>query len=196
MKKLLVALSVAGLMTGCSTAPESQAAQVEAKEATQATAKMAVAPSLNNEDLYVVYDDGRMNIFYDGALYKQFLEVGESAYRKTFIGAGPKGETLMYGLTKADKNKLTGIPSIEMMEGRLEAADDFYGEIVAEGRINVFDDWKMFEMFMAHGEVPFRLTDIGAGPKGETVVYALTKETKKKRPEALIAKFKAFQGMK
>ncbi|MGM0541990.1 MAG: hypothetical protein ACQEQR_06080 [Pseudomonadota bacterium] len=196
MKKLLVALSVASLMTGCSTAPESQTAQVETKMATQATEKMAVASSLNNEDLYVVYDDGRMNIFYDAGLYKDFLQLGETSFRKTFIGAGPKGETLMYGLTKADKKKLTGISSIEMMEGRLEAADDFYGEIVADGRINVFDDWEMFEMFMAHGEVPFRLTDIGAGPKGETVVYALTKETKKKRPEALIAKFKAFQGMK
>jgi hypothetical protein len=191
MKKLLVALSVAGMMTGCSTAPESNSAQVEAK----VVENTAVAPSLNNEDLYVVYQDGRMNVFYDADLYKGFLQLGETSFRKTFIGAGPKGETLMYGLTKADKKNLTGIPSIEMMEGRLVAADDFYGEIIAEGRINVFDDWKLFQMFMAHGEVPFRLTDIGAGPKGETVVYALTKETKKKRPEALIAKFKAFRAM-
>ena len=186
MKKLLVALSVAGLMVGCSTAPENKSSQVE---------NTAVAPSLNNEDLFIVYHDGRMNIFYDAGLYKEFLQLGETAYRKTFIGAGPKGETLMYGLTKADKKKLTGIPSIEMMEGRLAVADDFYGEIIAEGRINVFDDWELFKMFMAVGEVPFRLTDIGAGPKGETVVYALKKEKKKKRPEALIAKFKAFQGM-
>ncbi len=191
MKKLLVALSVAGMMTGCTTTPESNSAQVEAK----VVEKTAVAPSLNNEDLFVVYEEGRMNIFYDADLYKDFLQLGETSFRKTFIGAGPKGETLMYGLTKADKKKLTGIPSIEMMEGRLAAADDFYGEILAEGRINVFDDWKLFQMFMAHGEVPFRLTDIGAGPKGETVVYALTKETKKKRPEALIAKFKAFRAM-
>ncbi len=191
MKKLLVALAVSGLMTGCSTAPESNSAQVE----TKVVEKMAVAPSLNNEDLFVVYHDGRMNIFYDAGLYKQFLQVGESAYRKTLIGAGPKGETLMYGLTKADKKKLTGIPSIEMMEGRLQGADDFYGEIVSEGRINVFSDWKLFQMFMSVGEVPFRLTDIGAGPKGETVVYALTKATKKKRPEVLISKFKAFQAI-
>lgn len=191
MKKLLVALSVAGLMTGCSTAPESKSTQVEAK----VVEKTAAMPSLNNEDLFVVYQDGRMNVFYDADLYKDFLQLGETSFRKTFIGAGPKGETLMYGLTKADKKKLTGIPSIEMMEGRLQGADDFYGEIIAEGRINVFDDWKLFQMFMAQGEVPYRLTDIGAGPKGETVVYALTKETKKKRPEALIAKFKAFQAM-
>jgi hypothetical protein len=81
-----------------------------------------------------------------------------------------------------------------MMEGRLDAAKDFYGEIIAEGRINVFNDWPLFQKFMANGEVPFRLTDIGAGPKGETVVYALTKETKKKRPEALIVKFKTFHA--
>ncbi|WP_019556099.1 putative periplasmic lipoprotein [Thiomicrorhabdus arctica] len=191
MKKLLVALSVAGMMTGCSSVPESNSTQGDAK----VVEKTAAASSLNNEDLFVVYEEGRMNIFYDADLYKDFLQLGETSFRKTFIGAGPKGETLMYGLTKADKKKLTGIPSIEMMEGRLAPANDFYGEIIADGRINVFDDWKLFQMFMAHGEVPFRLTDIGAGPKGETVVYALTKETKKKRPEALIAKFKAFRAM-
>ena len=195
MKKLLVALSVAGLMTGCSTAPESKSAQAEMKVEANAVEKMVAVPSLNNEDLYVVYHDGRMNVFYDADLYKEFLQVGETAYRKTLIGAGPKGETLMYGLTKADKKKLTGIPSIEMMEGRLAGADDFYGEIISEGRINVFNDWKLFQMFMDVGEVPFRLTDIGAGPHGETVVYALTKESKKKRPEALISKFKAFHAM-
>ncbi|MEA3404411.1 MAG: hypothetical protein U9R28_01580 [Pseudomonadota bacterium] len=190
MKKILVAMLASGLMVGCSATPE-KTATVEVK-AVEKKVEVAEVKALNNEDLYVVYHDGRMNVFYDAKLYKGFMEVGETAYRKTFIGSGPKGETVMYGLTKGDKKKLTGIPSIEMMEGRLPAAENFYGEIRDEGRINVFDDWKLFQKYMSNGEVPYRLTDIGAGPKGETVVYALTKETKKKRPEALMAKFKAF----
>ena len=189
MKKILVALLATGMMAGCTATPEKMAA-VEKK----VVDVKAEAPALNNEDLYVVYHEGRMNVFYDAKLYKQFLSVGETAYRKTFIGAGPKGETIMYGLTKSDKKKLKGIPSIDMIEGRLPAAEMFYGEIRDEGRINVFDDWKMFQKYMMNGEVPYRLTDIGAGPKGETVVYALTKETKKKRPEALMSKFKAFNA--
>ncbi|MBD3755011.1 MAG: hypothetical protein IE937_05130 [Gammaproteobacteria bacterium] len=187
MKKRFVAmLLVAGAMAGCSGMETKEAAPVQAAEVKQ---------ELNNDDLYVVYHDGRMNIFYDTKLYMEFMSVGETAFRKTFIGAGPKGETLVYGLTKDDKKKTSGIPSIDMMEGRLAPAASFYGEIVADGRINVFDDWALFNDFMQHGEVPYRLTDIGAGPKGETVVYALTKETKKKRPEALIAKFKAVHAM-
>ncbi|MDX1347694.1 MAG: hypothetical protein R3189_05540 [Thiomicrorhabdus chilensis] len=186
MKKLLVALLASGLMAGC-TATQEKAVDTKAQEVVQ---------TLNNDDLYVVYHDGRMNVFYDADLYKEFMQIGETSYRKTFIGAGPKGETVVHGLTKADKKKLVGIPSIEMMEERMPVAENFYGEIIADGRINVFSDWGNFKAFMAHGEVPYRLTDIGAGPKGETVVYALTKESKKKRPEALIAKFKAFHGMK
>lgn len=186
MKKLLVALLATGVMAGCS-ANQEKVADTKVQEVSQ---------TLNNDDLYVVYHDSRINVFYDAAVYKEFLELGETSYRKTFIGAGPNGETIVHGLTKADKSKLVGIPSIEIMEERLPVAEDFYGEIVADGRINVFSDWENFKAFMSHGEVPFRLTVIGGGPKGETVVYALTKESKKKRPEALIAKFKAFHGMK
>ena len=187
MKKILVAIMATGLMAGCTAVAEKKTA-VEAP----VMEKTTEVASLNNEDMYIVYHDGRMNVFYDAKLYKGFMGVGETAYRKTFIGAGPKGETIMYGLTKSDKSKLSGIPSIDMIEGRLTAAENFYGEIRDEGRINVFDDWRLFQEYMANGEVPYRLTDIGAGPNGETVVYALTKETKKKRPEALIGKFKAF----
>jgi translation elongation factor P/translation initiation factor 5A len=86
MKKIIVALLATGLMVGCSTAPE-KSAVVDKKVAVK---------NLNNNDLYVVYHDGRMNVFYDADLYKEFLSVGETAYRKTFIGAGPKGETIMY----------------------------------------------------------------------------------------------------
>lgn len=187
-KQFLAVLLAAGAMTGCSG--------MESKQAVAADAPVAATQSANNEDLYVVYHDGRINIFYDFGTYMEFMSVGETAFRKTLIGAGPNGETLMYGLTKADKKKASGIPSIDMMEGRLAPAADFYGEIVADGRINVFDDWSLFKEFMQHGEVPYRLTDIGAGPNGETLVYALTKETKKKRPEALIAKFKTLHAMK
>ena len=33
------------------------------------------------------------------------------------------------------------------------------------------------------GEVPLRFTQIGTGPKGETVVYALNSQNKKVKPE-------------
>ena len=51
------------------------------------------------------------------------------------------------------------------------------------------DDMKPVRQF---GHPNFFYTEIGSGPKGETVVYVLNKKTKKKRPDALIAQFKSM----
>jgi hypothetical protein len=77
------------------------------------------------------------------------------------------------------------------MEG---AEEDFYAEIRTEGRIYVFDDWNEVKTFRQVGEAPYRYTRIGEGPEGETVVFVLTKENKKKRPDALMKKFEIFYG--
>ena len=37
---------------------------------------------------------------------------------------------------------------------------------------------------------PFRYTDIGAGAKGETLVYVLNKNNKKQKPDALMTEYK------
>ncbi len=94
MKKLFIAMMAAGFLSACSTAPEKKADTTT--EASQAV----------NDDLYIVMDE-RMNVFYDGDLYKKYMEHGETPYRRTFIGAGPNGETVVYGLTKDDKKKTT-----------------------------------------------------------------------------------------
>lgn len=184
LKNLFVIAILAGLITGC--------AATETKTS-GSNASAQAASSVDNMDFYEVHQDGRIYIFYDARTYKEFVALGETAYRKTYIGAGSHGETLVYGLTKADKKKTSGIPSIDMAEGRMEGSqDDFYAEIRTEGRIYVFDNWKEVESFRKTGEAAYRLTQIGAGPAGETVVFVLTKENKKKRPEALIKKFEAF----
>ena len=178
LKKLLPLVAIAALFTGC--------ASTETKTSES-------APALNNNEYYEVHHDGRINIFYDAGVYKEFLQLGETSYRKTYIGAGPNGETIVYGLTKADKKMKTPIPSIEMVEGRMEGAPEgFYAEIRSEGRIYVFDDWNEVKGFRQVGEAPYRFTQIGAGPEGETVVFVLTKEKKKKQPTDLMKKFDEF----
>jgi len=156
--------------------------------------KSSAQQSLNNDDYYQVAHEGRLYIFDDVATYKSFLEVGETAYRKVRIGAGPEGETIVFGLTSADKKKSSGIASIDMYDGKLAGAETFYGEAHAEGRIYVFSTWADIQAFNQVGEAPYRFTTIGAGPKGETVVYVLNKSNKKKQPTALIAAFKAMHN--
>jgi len=67
-------------------------------------------------------------MFYDYEGYQDFMAHGHTPYAKTRIGAGPNGETLVFSLTPADKKKRSGIPSIEMYDGTLAPAENFYGE--------------------------------------------------------------------
>lgn len=158
--------------------------------------KPAAAPvvDLNNSDFYEVRAEGRIYRFDDAKTYLEYLEVGETSYRKVYIGDGPNGETVVYGLTKADSKKTSGIAAIDMMAGTLPAADDFYGELMDEGRIYVFSTWNDMQEYRAVGEAIYRYTDIGAGPNGQTVVYVLNKSNKKEQPVALMDKFKAMHS--
>ncbi|MDB4837947.1 hypothetical protein OAH87_05700 [Marinomonas sp.] len=153
------------------------------------------AISLNNVDLYEVHHEGRIYIFDDRDVYEEFLTVGETSYRKVRIGEGPKGETIVFGLTNEDKKKASGIASVDMYDGNLKGADVFYGEMRVEGRIYVFGSLKEMANARLVGEVPLRYTDIGAGPEGETVVYALNSSNKKVKPEAMIELFKKMNNM-
>lgn len=56
--------------------------------------------------------------------------------------------------------------------------DDYY-EIRKDGRIYVLADAKAFQIWMQTGEIPLVVTKIGAGPKGETLKLALTKNDSK-----------------
>lgn len=149
-----------------------------------------MAAELNNQDMYEVHEEGRIYIFDDFATYESFLEVGETSYRKVRIGDGPKGETLVFGLTSEDKKKTSGIASIDMYDGKLKGAEGFYGETRMDGRIFVFQSLEEMNQARIVGEVPLRYTDIAAGPEGETVVYALNSSNKKHQPVELIKKFK------
>lgn len=143
-------------------------------------------------EIYEVHHDGRINVFYDRKLYKEFLSLGETAYRLTRIGAGPKGETLVFGLTKHDKKLKHSVPAIDLYDGKTKASDHFYGEMIKHNRIYVFSSFADMKTVREFGHPNYQYSQIGAGPKGETIVYVLNKHNKKKRPDALIKKFNSF----
>lgn len=192
MKKLIAGALVASAVVALSGCHTNEAV---VKETAKAEPKAAV--NLNNDDLYEVAHEGRHYVFDDFATYQSFLEIGETSYRKVFIAGGPKGETLVFGLTGKDKKKTSGIASIDMYNGKLDAAESFYGEMRGEdGRLYVFSTLKDMEEVRNIGEASFRFTKIGAGPQGQTVVFVLNKSNKKKQPLALMAKFKEMNNIK
>lgn len=177
----LIALAGAGvILGGC-------AGNVEKEKPVESATK------INNDDYYEAYHEGRLYVFDDAATYLEFLEMGETPYRKVRIGEGPHGETVVFGLTSSDKKKSEGIASIDMYDGRLKAAEDFYGEIYKDGRIYVFSRWEDLQAVRTLGHPSYMYTDIGAGPNGETVVYVLNGSNKKQKPVKLMQRYRALR---
>ena len=58
--------------------------------------------------------------------------------------------------------------------------DDYY-ELHRDGRIYVIADAGDLREFLGNGELPLRLTRIGGGPKGETVVFGIARPESKKK---------------
>lgn len=144
--------------------------------------------------LFESHANGRIYSFYDQKTYEDFNALGETPFQLTRIASGPKGETIVYGLTKADKKKGVNTPAVMLMDGKTEVQGEFYGEIRKDGRIYVFNQKADMDFVRSVGEPVYMFTQIGSGPKGETVVYVLNKSNKKKKPDALMAKFAAMQA--
>jgi hypothetical protein len=157
--------------------------------------KQAREVSLNNDDFFEVHHDGRLHMFDDAKTYLSYLQLGETTFRLTRIGAGPKGETVVFGLTKADKKKTSGIASVDMFDGKLAGGTPFYGEMVKHGRIYVFSTWEDMKYVRELGHPAYMYTAIGSGPKGETVVYVLNKTNKKHKPADLIDRFQKLHSI-
>jgi hypothetical protein len=58
--------------------------------------------------------------------------------------------------------------------------DDYY-ELHQDGRIYVIADAGDLKQFLANGELPLRVTRIGGGPKGETIVFGIARPESKKK---------------
>lgn len=146
-------------------------------------------------NLFIVFNEdlARYYVFGDAALYRLFLETGEVAMTRAFIGEGPEGSSLIFGMNKDDARRGGPTPAERLYKGEITPAGPFYGEVFKGGRYYVFFQWKDMADYLKHGEVPLTYTEIGTGPNGETVIYALNKETAKLgRPVAAIERFHAL----
>ena len=72
----------------------------------------------------------------------------------------------------------------------LPPSSSFYGEIREDNKIFVFQRYGDMMDVVKLGEPIFSYIELGAGPDGERLIYALAKEEKK--PEKLIVKFKSM----
>ncbi len=192
-----LALAVAGLAACATQAPLTPAPAATDKPATTSSMTQPAAPLTAAEAkvfFAVLPDSGRIHAFGDTQNYFNFLSHGEVPLTRTRIGEGPNGRTLVYGITS--DNVKANQPSLgeQVMAGTLPAAPDFYSEAFKSNRFYVFGDLKDMKDFMAFGEVPYSYTDVGAGPKGETLIYVMNKASYAQgKPLDRIERFKSLR---
>jgi len=185
---VLSALLAFGVVSGCTTSQSTVAAP----------AAIAEAPVQKQTYFMVYHENGRIYAMTEPKIYLGLMAHDEVPLTRTRIGGGPDGETVIFGITKDDGKHLDKPTAAEdIFDGRTKDVGAFYGEVVRNGRYHVFGEWKDFQDYLAHKEITFTYTEIGTGPKGETVIYALNKETKKHgRPVALIEQFNRLHQVK
>jgi hypothetical protein len=189
----LTSVLALGVMSGCATQSNTTKA-TESKPAAVA-AQPATVPTQNY--FLVFHENGRIYPIADAKNYLAFLDVDELIYTRTRVGAGPAGETVVFGIQKKEADDLNK-PSLaeQFYDGKMDVAGPFYGEVVRDGRFYVFGEWKDFKDYLAHKEITFTFAEIGTGPKGETVIYALNKNTVKEgRPDSLIKQYKTLHKL-
>lgn len=195
------------LFSGCATSQTSEtgpAAKTADKPAQTAPASASTTPATTpaaapTEYYFLVFhDNGRIYPIADIKNYLGFLEHDELIFTRTRIGEGPDGATLVFGIEKKEADDLGKPSKAELFyDGKYEPTGPFYGEVLRDGRFYVFGTWKDFKDYLEHNEVTFTFTEIGAGPKGETVIYALNKDTVKEgRPVKLIEAFNNLRKTK
>ncbi len=193
MKAKLMLLAAAGsalLAAGCATAPAPAPAPAPA-----AAAAPAVAAVTNY--FMAMPEGGRWWIFGDAKNYLDYVAHGEVQLTRTRIGAGPTGQTVIFGITGDDVKKNAPSSGEMIFDGKRQVDGAFYGEVFRGGRFYVFGEWADFQDYLKHNEIIFTHTRIGEGPKGETIVYALNRKTVKEGPPTrLIQQFNALRGKK
>ena len=191
----LTSVLALGVMSGCAT---NTAKAPESKPATAATAAVQPSTAPTQHYFLVFHENGRIYPIADAKNYLAFLDVDELIYTRTRVGAGPAGETVVFGIQKKEAEDLNK-PSVaeQLYDGKLEVAGPFYGEVVKDGRFHVFGTWQDFKDYLVNKEITYTFTEVGSGPKGETVIYAMNKKTSNEgRPGALIDAFKQFHQVK
>ena len=115
---------------------------------------------------FEVHQDGRIHVFYDSETYQQFLLLGETAFRITRIGAGPEGQTVVFGLAEADRIKTSGLPGMDIYDGK-KKAKNLYAEFKTEDDLYILDKYEDV-VTLRNGGMPVNIIEQSVkGPNGE-----------------------------
>lgn len=128
--------------------------------------------SAAGDTYFEVHRDGRIHVFYDAKTFQDYLRVGETAFRITRIGAGPQGETLVFGLAEADRIKTRGLAGPDIWDGKKKPGKALYAEFRRDNVIYVLSNYADI-VALRQGQTPANTqSQPASGPNGENLFYA------------------------
>jgi len=180
IKPLSIALLAAALAACSTNSPAPSASAAKAAEA-----------ALNNDDWYQVWSETQSVVFDDHAVYAEYVKSGKAPVMKDLGIKDEQGRNIVLGLRAEDRSKdVNTLAAKRFLDVNLPPSSSFYGEIRQDNKIFVFQRYGDMKDTMALGAPIFSYMELGGGPNGERLVFALIKEEKK--PDELIKKFHAL----
>lgn len=178
LKQMLYLTAVTVLTTACSS---HQAASNVAEQTTEpASTEVQKQESLTrvdsgSTDLHIFKHEGRIYVIGNEETKDDFVKHKHLPYTKTLLGAGPKGETVIFEVDKGDSTYAEALIDEYNSIPWVMEQNSTYTAWKYQGRIYVIGNDATNEAFAKHKHLPYTKTILGGGPAGETLIFEVDK---------------------
>ena len=173
----IVFFAMAALLTfGCAATTQEKPNCQKAHNNCQKAAPQGLVQTIGDD--YMVWEHaGRIYVIGQAKTNSFFAEHRHLPYTKTLIGAGPRGETVIFEVNKKDAALVPRLMEIFLNTPYpLDSEGADYNVLGYQGRLFVLGQASTVEKFMAHKHLPYTRTLLGAGPQGQTVIFEVAKK--------------------
>ena len=173
IRPVLVGLALVGALAAL---PGCASKKTSSGDPAPAAGDAAVDAASAADDWYEeVYKDGRYYVFGQEKTYEAWKQTHHMPYTRTQIGAGPRGETLVFEIDKKNPEWTGWLEEMYAWKHK-DDPKPYFSQIERDGRFYVVGSEAMEAKFKKTGHLPYTRTFIAAGPGGKTVVVEVDKK--------------------
>ena len=151
---------------------------------------------LKDQTIFIVFNKSQTLVFNEPKQYQRYLNDKPVSYRRTFIGGGPRGNTIVYVLNQSDREKKKNTAK-SILEGDLKIIGKFYGEVYYPNKkqLYVFTRFASFKKYIETGKKNDYLFENKTGVNQKTVFYVLENANQHQPSAQTIKTFKRVHGI-
>ncbi len=136
-----------------------------------------VLVSSNGNNFYVWKYNGRIYVIGSAGMSQAFEKNYHLPYTRTILGAGPKGETVVFEVKKKQPDYTDRLVSrFDSTPFLIDSKGSRYFVWKYQSRIYVIGNEKTNKTFKVTHHLPYTKTILGFGPFGETVIFEINKK--------------------